>query len=303
MFSRLKRKLDRAWFDLRCKAVYTTPIVKCDPDSEVMILSQLYHPDLTMYMLAAKSFARFLRPKGFVIVDDGLTQGDKDVLRAHFEHIQFVPSEAMRDGACPVGGCWERLLALSAFNKDHYVIQLDADTLTISAPEEVLQCVAAGRTFTLGTSSGTHFVSFDEASRHAHAHDSSHVQNRAERALGQYPGKESMRYVRGCAGFTGFAKGQLARNRIEEFSGQMEALIGAAKWREWGSEQVTSNYMAANVPDAMVLPVDRYPFWAPSVSIKVAALLHFFGTFRYSAGMYLRQARKVIACLNNGRDA
>lgn len=294
MIERIKRILDRAWFNFRCAGIYRTPPVKCDPDSKVLVLSLLYHPDMTMYMLAAKSLARFLKPKGFVIVDDGLRESDRRTLMQHFESIRFVPSSSMRRDTCPAGGCWERLLALSLENEAHYVVQLDADTLTLARPAEVLGCIAEGRAFTLGTLSGTQLASLDEASAYAHSPPSEHVQNHAERALGRYPEKEKYKYVRGCAGFAGFPAGQLTLSQIDAFAETMERLVGKAKWREWGSEQVTSNFMVANAPNSVVLPVDRYPFWKPGMDLSRAVLLHFFGTFRFMEGMYARLARGII---------
>jgi len=294
MISRIRAKINRTWFNFRCAGIFDTPPVKCDPGSDILIVSQLHHPDMTMYMLAMKSFARFVRPQGFVVVDDGLLPDDRRILSEHFDSIRFVPSKDVQLGSCPSGGCWERLRTLSEVNKDHYVVQLDADTLTLAEPTEVLECIEQNRTFTLGTSSGTHFVGFDEASRFAHEHACDHIQNRAERALGEFPGKENLKYVRGCAGFTGFAKQQLASEKIEDFSTGMERLLGRERWCKWGTEQVTSNYMAANAPGALVLPVDRYPFWEPGVDTDSASLIHFFGLFRFNGGMYLRQARRVV---------
>lgn len=294
MLNRIKRKLDRAWFNFRCAGIYATPPVKCDDTSHVVIISQLHHPDLTMYMLAAKSFAQYVKPRSFVIVDDGLNSEDKRILKTHFECIQFIPRSDMGSAVCPTGGCWERFLALAHENQAHYVIQLDADTLTLAEPVEVLQSIAAGRSFTLGTSSGTHFVGLSEASHHAHAEPHPHVQNHAERALVEYPNSTQLKYVRGCAGFTGFAPAKLSISAIETFSLQMQELVGRQKWHEWGSEQVASNFMVANVDDSLVLPVDRYPFWQPGLDIGRAVLIHFFGTFRFMGGMYTRQSLRII---------
>lgn len=298
-FCRIKSKVDHAWFDFRCAAIYKTPPVKCDPSSNVMIVTQLYPPVVTMYMLAAKSLARYVRPKGFVIVDDGLGAEDKRILSDHFEVIRFVSSESMRRKTCPAGGCWERLLTLSEANKTDYVIQLDADTLTLAEPTEVLQSISTEQSFTLGTSSGTHFVDLEEASHYAFMDPDEHVQSYAERALGQYPDRERYKYVRGCAGFTGFAPKKLTVENIEKFSTQMEKLVGQKKWSEWGSEQVASNFMAANIPGSMVLPVERYPFWKHDIHVGRAVFVHFFGTFRFVGGMYLRQSLRIIKQLNS----
>ncbi|MGA8148700.1 MAG: hypothetical protein WB870_14205 [Gallionellaceae bacterium] len=294
MIAGLRTKIDRAWFNFRCSGIFNTPPVKCDPDSDILIVSQVHHPDMTMYMLATKSFARFVRPRGFVIVDDGLLPEDRRVLSEHFDSISFISSKSVHLGACPAGGCWERLITLSQENKDHYVIQLDSDTLTLSEPTEVLQCLAQNRSFTLGTFVGRHSIGFSEASRFAKENTGNHVQLHAERAFASYPGHEHLRYVRGCAGFTGFAKGQLLPEKIQEFSTQMEILVGKEKWCEWGSEQVTSNYMVANAPDSLVLQVERYPFWNPKVDIAKAAFLHFYGGFRFMGGTYGKLGRAAI---------
>ena len=37
----------------------------------------------------------------------------------------------------------------------------------------------------------------------------------------------------------------------------MTAELGS-RWTEWGTEQVTSNYVVANSPEAMVLPYPKY---------------------------------------------
>jgi len=299
MISEIRNKIDWKWFNFRCSDIFNTPPVACDPESDIVVVSQMHHNYMAMYLLAAKSFARYVRPRGFVIVDDGLLPKDRAILVEHLDSIRFVPRKSIDSGICPVGGCWERLLTLSGENKNNYVIQLDADTLTLSEPTEVVACISQKRTFTLGTKTGHQAVGFDEASRFAHERTSNHVQNHAERALAEYPGHEHLQYVRGCAGFTGFAKGALPLEVIAVFSGQMSQLVGADKWREWGSEQVTSNFMAANARDSLVLPVERYPFWSPDAGIGHAVFVHFFGSFRFMGGMYTRQALRIIRQLSS----
>lgn len=299
MMNRIKKEIDRAWFNFRCAGIFNTPPIKCEPNSDIVIVSQLHHPDLTMYLLAMKSFARFVKPRGFVIVDDGLLSQDRAILLEHLGAVRFVLRKDVQVGVCPVAGCWERLLTLSEENKDKYVIQLDSDTLTLSEPTDVLTCMAKNKSFTLGTATGQKFVSFDEASQFEHIQNNNHVQSRAECAFAIYPGHEHLKYVRGCAGFSGFAKGQLTQSKIHEFSSQMECLLGKEKWRQWGSEQVTSNYMASNIPNSMVLPVKQYQFWRPDVSIEDAVFVHFFGTFRFMGGMYTQLALRIIKQLSS----
>lgn len=300
MLSRLKHKANKAWLNINARGILSSPPVRCRPDSSLIILSQTYHPDLLMYLLAVKTFARYIQPRLFVIVDDGLTANDQAVLRSHLGNVRFVPTASVDRGPCPSGGAWERLLTIAGLTADDYVIQLDADTLTLSPPDEVAECIAQNRPFTLGTDSGQVIVSVDKAQEYASQWEGAHVQNRAERNLAAIKGFGEAKYVRGCAGFAGFPKGREIRADIESFSTQMEQLLGRQKWGEWGSEQVTSNFIISNMPDAAVLSTTRYPFWAPGIDIGQSSLVHFFGTFRFTGGMYVRQARRVCRELVEG---
>jgi len=294
MFSTQRARLSKKWFNFTTRNIYRTDTVQCDPASNVVILSQLHSPDLSMYMLAAKSFARFIKPLEFVIVDDGLSPSDKHILSNHFERIRFVPTTKVKSNVCPTGGCWERLLSIAELNAEHYVIQLDADTLTLSTPNEVKQCIDENRSFTLGTSTGREITTFRKASEFARQHPSEHVQIQAEIAMANYPQNDGMHYVRGCAGFAGFSRGLLSVSKVEEFSSKMSSLIGPKKWSGWGSEQVASNYLIANAPTPLVLPLEGYPFWAPGIDAGQCKFIHFVGTYRFYQRKYMSLARSII---------
>jgi len=291
-----RMKLQKRVFNIRCRNIYHTPSIDCTDSSNVVILTQLYHQDMTMYLLAAKSMARFVAVNHFVIVDDGLTDDDRHRLSHHLGRVRFISTSFVRDKghAVPSGGCWERLTSLAEINDQHYVIQLDADTLTINRPDEVIDAVVHNHSFTLGTPSGKVVVSAHDAAEYASTFESEHVQSRAEKVLDKTQMFDAPKYVRGCAGFAGFSPGTLNISRIEEFSAQMSALIGKEKWADWGSEQVTSNYFVANAKKAYVLPVDTYPFWAPGGDWKASRLIHFFGTYRFHGGTYARLGRQLI---------
>ena len=297
----IRRRWDRGWFNWRCRHILQTPPLRLDPKADVVVVSQLYSPDVTMYLLAAKSFARYVPIREFEIVDDGLTRNERELLQEHLGRVHFTPIASVDTGSCPRGGCWERFFTLARRNLGSYVIQLDSDTLTISRPSEVLDCISASRTFTLGTPTGRNLVSVEAASQNAAADPHPHVQNRAEQALVRLTNSKQLLYVRGCAGFTGFGTGQLRLDRIEELSAELAALLGKDVFSQWGSEQVMSNLMASNAPNALVLPVETYPFWAPGHRTDGLALIHFFGTFRFIEGMYLRQALRVIRVLAHER--
>src|SRR2546422_639587 len=114
MLFRLKRHLATTRFNLEIRGVTSTPSVACDPDSRLVLVTQLCHRDVSMYLLAIKSLARFIRPKRVFVVDDmSLTDHDKSQLRRHVPSITIVPITSVENTVCPKGGCWERLLFIS----------------------------------------------------------------------------------------------------------------------------------------------------------------------------------------------
>ena len=199
---------------------------------------------------------------------------------------------------CPRGGTWERLLAIASLVRDHYVIQLDSDTLTIGPIEEVRHCVERQSAFALGTWNKQKIETMRErcetARKLVHQTDS-HVQVVAEANLDKLDDFESLRYVRGCSGFAGFARQSFTREFVEAISGQMQAAIGA-KWSEWGSEQVMSNIVIANIPNAIVLPHPKYAD-CHKMQPGVTEFIHFIGSCRFDDGNYARLGAQLIARL------
>jgi hypothetical protein len=108
-------------------------------------------------------------------------------------------------------------------------------------------------------------------------------------------------YVRGCAGFAGFAPSKDGRGLAEAFSREAQALLGADRWAQWGSEQVASNFVIANEPDARLLRYDRYlNFWNEGVPAD-ARFIHFIGTYRYTGRAYIDATRQAVAALRGDR--
>lgn len=290
-------KFQKRLFNRLTDGIYRTPPLRCDPSSSFVVLSQTYHADMNLYLVAAKSFARYLRPRHFVVVDDGLTESDRELLQQHLGEARFVRTADVDVGSCPRGGTWERLATIASVCKDHYVVQLDSDTVTRAHPDEVQRCIEANLSFTLGTSQGQCLVAAEEASRFAAQHAGTHVQIVAERALKDLPDAASTRYVRGCSGFAGFSRGSIDMGALQRASTLIEPLVGADKWREWGSEQVASNFLIANSPRAMVLPLSEYVNWSPRGDADAARFLHFIGDHRFKRWHYLGEARRVIVGL------
>jgi hypothetical protein len=121
----------------------------------------------------------------------------------------------------------------------------------------------------------------------------SHIQVAAERTFDDLPMRGDLRYVRASAGFAGFPRGGCDANLLREFSAAMSERLGK-RWHEWGSEQVTSNFVLANTVGAEVLPYPKYSCFAPMILWQEAAFLHFIGTYRFTNGVYAKLAQQTI---------
>ncbi|HEV2619784.1 MAG TPA: hypothetical protein VGU23_07585 [Acidobacteriaceae bacterium] len=252
-----------------------------------------------MYLIAVKSFCHRLgrTPRVVVLNDGSLTASDLAILHAHIPQIRIVSLSDVPADRCPKRNCWERLLLISDLVKDSYVIQIDSDTITAGPIDEVSQCIAENRSFTLlGDRSHPQIESMADACARAKENLGPMVQAVCERSFDQLPECASLRYVRGNAGFTGFAKGSIDREKIVAMSDLMRR-IAQSKWDEWGSEQVTSNLLIANSPVACVLQFPKYlSYWAHSgVPYANASFIHFIGPHRFSNGFYVQTARKILS--------
>jgi hypothetical protein len=300
MLFRARRAISRAWFNLNCRSILSTPPIP-PGDPGITLVSMLCHPELLMYLLAAKSFCRQLgRTPQIVILNDGsLTTEDRAILSRHLLKAQIIPIADINTQGCPQGSCWERLLLISKLARNSYIVQLDSDTLTLGPIEEVNQCLSTNRSFTLlGDKSYPEVEPMREACTRLKHIASPLVQAACERTFDRLPESASLKYLRGNAGFTGFAQGSIDREKVLRFSNLMRGLV-QEKWNEWGSEQVTSNLLIANAENPYPLPTPRYlSYWAhPDIPYDRAAFLHFIGPHRYAHGFYLHQAKQTIAAL------
>jgi len=295
---RFRQSLALRRYNRAVRPVLNTPPVSCDPDAGAAFATQLCHRDVLMYLCALKSLQRFVPARAILILDDGsLTPEDHAILRAHVPDIETVALESVENRRCPPGGCWERLLLIAERVRDHYVVQLDADTLTVAEPTEVIDAIAANRSFTLGTSMGREFMGLREAAERAEGFykgPDDHIQTLTEMAFAKLPNADSGRYVRGCAGFAGFRKGPSLREDVETLSQTMAELVPNERWSDWGSEQVTSNYIVSNTENPVVLPFPKYGHYHPEADLEQAAFLHFIGTYRFTQGTYARLARAEL---------
>ncbi len=303
MFYRVKERLRRSYFAWRTREIYATPPLELSQGP--LVLSQLCHKDVGLYLIALKSFARQVPLGQVAILDDGsLSSSDRELLKAHIPKVQIYSVFEFRHPACPQGGCWERLLAISRLNQDAYVIQLDSDTLTRGPLPEVVQHIKGNTSFVLGTWDRQEIEPMRIAServqkRYPNA-QTLHVQLACEAAFTGLSAVDELKYARGCSGFCGFAPGVADLNLIASFSQEMEQLL-RSKWHQWGSEQVMVNVLVANAPKAKVLP---HPDYSDCFKMtETTRFIHFIGPCRFRGGRYAEEARKVIANLRELNDA
>ncbi len=290
---RLPHRLSAPLHNFRIAGIQHTPSLRAKPTG-LMYFSQVCHRDVRCWLVAIKSVSAAIGPGEFAVVDDGsLTEADRELLRRHVEDLLILPLSGVDREGCPAGGCWERLLALLDLNQDYYVVQVDADLVARLPLAEVVAAVGSNRGFILSGEPGVTITTACQAAENARRVTFDHVQFAAERLLEQLPGANTLRYVRGCAGFAGFPRG-LGRGAVVAFSAFMQQHLGD-RWSRWGSEQVTSNFSVANSgPDPLVLPWVRFPAFGWHRDISHAALIHFVGTYRYESGVYTRVSRTAI---------
>lgn len=293
-------RIKEARFTLQARGVLGTPPLQTHDDG-LVIFSMIGTRVIVPYLVAAKSLYHQLRRGRFVILDDGsLTPADRDVLAHHLDNPPVLSIADIDSTPAPRGGCWERLFALLQMRSDAYVIQLDSDTVTLGPVPEIEAAIAEGRDFTLRGEAGAEWRPIDSfGGGLAALPEGAHVQRAIEAVMDQAGAAMPAftHYVRGCAGFAGFAPGGMGRDTCEAFCKVAADLIGADRWAQWGSEQVMSNLLVANEGQPVLLPYDRYlNYWAEPVTDE-AAFVHFVGTYRFHAGTYARAAKRAIAAM------
>ncbi len=297
MFYRARRAMHRRWFDMQCRSLLRTPPLESNDDT-LTIVSMVCHGECIMYLLAVKSFCHRLgRVPAIVVLNDGsLTAVDVATIKEHLPGATVYHIASVNTGECPKGNCWERLLLISDLVRQSYVIQVDCDTLTLTAIPEVEACLQREQSFTLlGDRSHPAVLPMLDAWVTLRDNPSTQVQAVCERAFHLLPQSSNLKYLRGNAGFTGFAKGSIDREKITWFSHLMSE-VAEGKWDEWGSEQLTSNLLIANTINAQPLPSPKYiSYWNhPEIDYNDSAFIHFIGPYRFANGFYLGKARSVI---------
>lgn len=299
----LPRKLAASRHNSRIRGILQTAPARRSAEGPVY-LGMTCHRDALAWLVAVKSIARHVGPGDYVAVDDGsLTEDDKALLSQHLPGLRIRAMRAVDTHGCPHGGMWERLMVVLELAATRYVVQVDSDLVALGPIDEVADAVRRGVGFTLSGEPGVAVQSLADAAAAAAQQTYPHIQHDTERALAAFaaaaeaigPG-EALRYVRGCAGFTGFPPGDWMGLALA-FSGFMQARFGR-RWESWGTEQITSNFVVANTGALAVLPWPSYPaFTGETAVIEGARLVHFIGTARFQAGAYTKASLAAIATL------
>jgi hypothetical protein len=253
-------------------------------------------------------YRRLGRGKIAAIIDRDLPESDRDVIRHHLGPVEFHVLEDLPVGRCQRGGTWERVIFCVNRSATDYVIQIDADTLCFSAIDEVLQCLDQNRAFTL--SEGLPIQPLSAWVDKAVARKSDHIVNTFELRGPEFPDAANLRYVRGSSGFAGFAKGGVTFDLLERFHDGGVKVHGT-RWKEWGTEQIASNFAVANSPNSIPLPYPKYATFEPEYATfqkqgitDAMSVLHFIGMFRFDLGVYPKLANQEIdAMLKTAKSA
>lgn len=293
MFRRIRaRFFQTRYLSVVRRIVGTPPNAKGNLD--FILLSMVHQRDVYSYLVAAKSFMRFANPKRVVVVcDPSIQDADRTTILGQIPHAELRHADEFTHSSVPRGGTWERLFAISGYAAEDYVVQLDADTLTLEPIPEVREAIASRVGFVIGEIPHQTLLSLAETQVIGCEGmlKSRHIQVASEASMASLGFADNARYVRGCAGFTGFPPDPEMRAKLVNFSATMGKHFGA-RWKEWGTEQVASNFLVANCLATKVLPFPKYG--TPDAEQLGTAFLHFIGPLRFINSSYQKYTARVL---------
>ncbi|WP_420933459.1 hypothetical protein ACOJR9_13500 [Alteromonas sp. A081] len=298
----IRQKINTIFYNQVAANVLQTSPVDLASNSDTVVVSQLYHNALYMSIVALKTFILNFGKCDLHIINDGsLTESDLNLLKAHFPNCTIVNFSDINMNGCPSGGCWERLCYILSINREKYVIQVDTDTLTTNAIQEVIEAARSNIAFTIGDPNFMQPMSLESLRKFAESKNSLLIQHIAEAQLIKIKGLSLNSYIRGCAAFTGFPQGTDLITRVKTLSTQMENILGD-RWLEWGSEQFASNVMISSCQDSFVLPWPKYQNYGyppHKGSEEEVAVYHFIGSNRHSDSHITKKTKEWLAIHSN----
>lgn len=286
--------------------IMARPILRAAPvragATPCTVLTMVGHRDIIPYLVAIKTFAHHADPVGIaVLCDESITAADRATMKSHVPAVEFMDIRAFRSPGIPIGGCWERLLAVTELAKTRYVVQLDSDTVTTGETIEVIDAVRSGSAFVMGKEPSQRIGSLgdlcEKTAVHAGMLDSMHIHNAAQYHVSRVGLDSSMRYTDGWASFTGFPRDVTLQSRLFDVVHRLRSAMGSGL-DEWGTEMVASNFLVANAAGATVLPFPKY--CTPVHGETEVHLWHFVGSLRYDDLRYIRTSVAGVRSLRGG---
>lgn len=304
----LVKKRNIIKFNKALSNVVDTPPIYSVSDADVLIVSQVHHTAVKMFLIAIKSFIKRFGNCKIELIDDGsLTDEDHELLKKHIRDVSIIHIDEIDIFHCPKGGTWERLCYLLKRTDDYYVIQLDSDTVTIGALPEIHKKVSDNCGFTIGGPMFPDAVSIKYMSQLAESWNNDHVQAKAEKNLTYLGELQLTHYLRGCSAFAGFPKGSKLLDTLLQVSEVMENKLGKETWSEWGTEQFSSNVMQSFCEGSQILEWPKYhnhgypSYEAAHRGLKGylgrVSLIHFIGPTRFSNDLYTTTIKHTIQTL------
>jgi hypothetical protein len=297
LFYRLRRNIKYFWFYRQIDRILETPPIAYR-EAPFTIVSMVAGYDVQMYILAMKALYRRLGRGKITVVADGIDARSRNLIHKHLGPVRFINIEDIDTGACPRGGTWERLVYIVRNTAQEYTIQMDADILCVGPIPEVLESIDQNRAFTLAD--GIPKKPLVEWASDPRV--SENVVIAFEKRAADYPDSNRVLYVRGSSGFAGFAEGAIDIEFLETFHRNGAQLMGE-RWKEWGTEQLASNFLVANSPNSLPLPKPKYLTWENHSLPDEMSVLHFLGYCRFDQGLFPRLANIEIDALLNGSSA
>jgi len=301
MFYRVRKYLSHRKFYSEIVGLLNTPPL-VQREAPLAIVSMVQETDVRMYILAIKALYRRMGGGHIVVIPDAdVSQSSRDLIRGHLGDVEFVTPESIPTGSCQRGGTWERVLYCVDRSAQEYVIQIDADVLCFGEIPEVIDCVRTNRAFTIAE--GLAVKPLPEWVEDGIARKSDHIVTTFELKAREFPNASRYQYVRGSSGFAGFAKGKITRAFLEEFhAGGVQ--VHGSRWTEWGTEQIASNFTAANSSGVEPLPYPKYATFEPDYATyqrqgipQEHSVLHFIGSHRFELGTFVKLANREIEAL------
>jgi hypothetical protein len=297
MFFRLQKSAHYALFRYRTRALQRSRPIPCNIAAACEVHTMLTLSDVPMYLVAIKSLLRFYQDLAVVVHSDGsLDQAAVRSIERHVPGARFVdPHEAAARAATslsPELAAWrlqdvsyQRLFDTGLWTRTARRFIFDADMLVISRPDELIDWVLHGeRPVLLGGDEVAAPV--PEPRGHIQNFFRYHLEEisrRMDRPALFLQGTSAGLY--GCAGELDFdTVGKLLRVATE----------CGVPMTQWGGEQCTVIYLLSSAGGSPLNP-SRYFNFGPEQLPKLpgAAIVHFFGTYRFYQGIYPRAAQAV----------